>query len=81
MQTIFITFGNRTVASLRWFAKQIYVTTSDSTAAAKAKAKVNKKGGTTLSPMKLGGWDVAYALAQELGSWPTGNKQSKTTSA
>lgn len=71
---------NQTVASLRWFAKQIYVSTSDTTAATKANAKVNKKGGTTLSIMKYGGWGPSFALAREIGSWPKA-KQNKKQSA
>lgn len=61
--------------------KQIYVSSADSKAAAAAQVKINGKGGVTLSPVKLGGWDKAFLLAQELGSWPKKSKQSKKASA
>jgi len=56
---------------------QIYVSTSDPVVAANAKLKINKKGGTTLSPIKLGGWDKTFKLAKEIGSWPKVDEPQK----
>ena len=49
---------------------QIYVSSADPIAVTNAKLKINKKGGTTLSPIKLGGWEKTFQLAKEIGSWP-----------
>ena len=61
--------------------KQIYVSTADPKAAVVAKVKVNKKGGTTLSVGKVGGWGEAFSLAKDIGSWPKKNKQAKQPAA
>jgi len=41
------------------------------------KLKINKKGGTTLSPIKLWGWEKTFKLAKEIGSWPKVDEPKK----
>jgi hypothetical protein len=65
----------------RWFVKQIYVSTADPKVALVTKTKVNKKGGTTVSTGKVGGWGAAFSLAQDIGSWPKKNKQTQKSAA
>lgn len=55
---------------------------ADPKAAELAEMRINQKGGVTLSPIKLGGWDKAFDLARKLGSWPKNQaKQSKKSTA
>lgn len=50
---------------------------ADPIAVGNAKLKINKKGGTTLSPIKLGGWEKTFKLAKEIGSWPKVDEPKK----
>lgn len=59
--------------------KQIYVTVADVKAAEDLEVTINKKGGVTLSPLKLGGWGKAFLMAQSIGGWPPHTKQQKDT--
>ena len=54
----------------RWSVGQLYVSAADPAAVGVAGVKINKKGGTTLSILKLGGWHVAFPLAKRIGKWP-----------
>ena len=64
----------------RWYVNQIYVSCADPSAVEKAGLKVNKKGGCTISTVKLGGWKKSFLVAKEVGAWEV-PRQSKKPSA
>ena len=67
-------------ARLRWYVSQIYVSSANEAVASTSDMKVNKKGGTTVSVKKVGGWQKAWEVAKSIGSWESKpvQRQKKT---